>query len=95
MAALNLAGKTSGYIKLKSPDVALNATVELPNKDGILATLDDVGSGGGNVDLTGYATEEWVNNQGYSTQSWVQEQNYATESYVNNFDFSQLSALPD
>jgi hypothetical protein len=47
MAALNLAGKTSGYIKLKSPDVALNATVELPNKDGILATLDDIGSGGG------------------------------------------------
>jgi len=45
MAALNLAGKTSGYIKLKSPDVALNATVELPNKDGILATLDDIGTG--------------------------------------------------
>ena len=83
MAALNLAGKTSGYIKLKSPDVALNATVELPNKDGILATLDDV-SGGGNVDLTGYATE-----------AWVQEQDYATKAYVNTFDFSQLDSLPD
>jgi hypothetical protein len=47
MAALNLSGKTSGYIKLTAPDVATNATVELPNKDGILATLDDIGSGGG------------------------------------------------
>jgi hypothetical protein len=47
MAALNLSGKTSGFIKLTAPEVATNSTVELPNKNGILATLDDVGEGGG------------------------------------------------
>jgi len=76
MAALNLAGKTSGYIKLKSPDVALNATVELPNKDGILATLDDIGTGGGGsvetVNAPAFSVHIGNTPQSIPSTSWVQ-----------------------
>jgi len=35
------------------------------------------------VDLTGYATEQWVKDQNYTTDEWVLQQNYATEDYVD------------
>jgi len=76
MAALNLAGKTSGYIKLKSPDVALNATVELPNKDGILATLDDIGTCCGcsveTVNAPAFSVHIGNTPQSIPSTSWVQ-----------------------
>lgn len=48
------------------------------------------GSGGsqGSIDLTGYATEQWVEGKGYATESWVNEQKFATEQWVNNQDFA-------
>jgi len=79
MAALNLAGKTSGYIKLKSPDVALNATVELPNKDGILATLDDIGTGGGG---SGGGSVETVNAPAFSVHIGNTPQSIPSTSWV-------------
>jgi hypothetical protein len=47
------------------------------------------GSGGsqGSIDLTGYATEQWVEGKGYATESWVNEQKYATEQWVSNQGF--------
>jgi hypothetical protein len=41
----------------------------------------------GSVDLTGYATEQWVENKGYATRSWVNGQEYATEQWVANQGF--------
>ena len=39
-------------------------------------------SGGGTVDLTGYATKSWVNSQGFLTSSSLS--GYATQTYVGN-----------
>ena len=48
MASLNLAGKTSGYVKLTAPDdSSTNPTVTLPTESGELALKSDIGSGGG------------------------------------------------
>lgn len=41
----------------------------------------------GSVDLTGYATEQWVENKGYATRSWVNGRQYATEQWVGNQGF--------
>ena len=41
----------------------------------------------GSVDLTGYATEQWVENKGYATRSWVNGRNFATEQWVGNQGF--------
>ena len=48
------------------------------------------GSGGsqGSIDLTGYATEQWVEGKGYATESWVNEKKFATEQWVNNQDLA-------
>jgi len=43
---------------------------------------------GGSVDLTGYATEEWVEGKGYATESWVNNQDLADKAYVG----SQINA---
>lgn len=42
----------------------------------------------GSVDLTGYATEEWVEKKGYATEEWVNNQNLADKAYVG----SQINA---
>jgi hypothetical protein len=48
MASLNLAGKTSGYVKLQAPDdSSTNPTVTLPTESGELALKSDIGKGGG------------------------------------------------
>ena len=48
MASLNLAGKTSGYVKLQAPDDSSNnPTVTLPTESGELALKSDIGEGGG------------------------------------------------
>ena len=48
MASLNLAGKTSGYVKLTAPDdSSTNPTVTLPTESGELALKSDIGEGGG------------------------------------------------
>jgi len=48
MASLNLAGKTSGYVKLTAPDdSSTNPTVILPTESGELALKSDIGEGGG------------------------------------------------
>jgi hypothetical protein len=41
----------------------------------------------GSVDLTGYATEQWVENKGYATRSWLNGRKYATEQWVGNQGF--------
>ena len=47
MASLNLAGKTSGYVKLQAPDDSSNnPTVTLPTESGELALKSDIGEGG-------------------------------------------------
>ena len=47
MASLNLAGKTSGYVKLTAPDDSSNnPTVTLPTESGELALKSDIGEGG-------------------------------------------------
>ena len=38
----------------------------------------------GSVDLTGYATEEWVEKKGYATEEWVNNQNLADKAYVGS-----------
>lgn len=35
------------------------------------------------VDLTGYATEQWVKDQNYTTDNWVLEQNYVTDEILD------------
>ena len=42
----------------------------------------------GSVDLTGYATEEWVEKKGYATEEWVNNQDLADKAYVG----SQINA---
>ena len=41
----------------------------------------------GSVDLTGYATEQWVENKGYATRSWVNGRKFVTEQWVGNQGF--------
>ena len=62
MAALNLSGKTSGYIKLTAPDVASNATVELPNASGVLALVGEGGGGGTVADGCIYLNNQTITN---------------------------------
>ena len=54
MASLNLAGKTSGYVKVTAPDdSSTNPTVVLPSESGELALKSDItGGGGGGGDYT-------------------------------------------
>ena len=53
MASLNLAGKTSGYVKLQAPDDSSNnPVVTLPTESGELALKSDIGEGGGVVNLS-------------------------------------------
>ena len=48
MASLNLAGKTSGYVKVTAPDdSSTNPTVILPKESGELALKSDITGGGG------------------------------------------------
>lgn len=42
----------------------------------------------GSVDLTGYATEEWVEAKGYATEEWVINQGFVDKAYVG----SQINA---
>ena len=42
----------------------------------------------GSVDLTGYATEEWVEAKGYATEEWVSNQGFVDKAYVG----SQINA---
>lgn len=37
--------------------------------------------------LSGYATQEWVNNRGFATQSWVQAQGYITQTELALLEF--------
>lgn len=48
---------------------------------------------GEEVDLDGYATEEWVNSQGFLTECPVNLDGYATEEWVNEQGF--LTEVPD
>lgn len=36
------------------------------------------------VDLTGYATEQWVEDKTYATEQWVENKTYATEQWVED-----------
>ena len=48
MASLNLAGKTSGDVKITAPDDSSNnPTIVLPKESGELALKSDIGGGGG------------------------------------------------
>ena len=50
MASLNLAGKTSGYVKVTAPDdSSTNPTVVLPSESGELALKSDITGGGGGI----------------------------------------------
>ena len=50
MASLNLAGKTSGYVKVTAPDdSSTNPTVVLPTESGELALKSDITGGGGGI----------------------------------------------
>ena len=44
--------------------------------------------GGGDVDLTGYATEAWVEAKSYATETYVTDQAYATEAFVADQGYS-------
>lgn len=92
--------RVNGTDYIVSPDVSLVLTGwvdENGNKTVSKLTVNDdvwnmpVKEGGGNVDidLTGYATEDWVNAQGflkgegsltdYATKEWVEDKNYLTQ----------------
>lgn len=43
------------------------------------------------ADLSGYATQSWVQALGYATQSWVQSQGYATQSWVTSQGYATVS----
>jgi hypothetical protein len=61
MASLNLAGKTSGYVKLQAPDDSSNnPTVTLPTESGELALKSDIGEGGGGSGGGDYTPEPLV-----------------------------------
>jgi hypothetical protein len=66
----------------KHPQYEVIEEVEVPD-------LPDNPEGSqGSVDLTGYATEEWVEKKGYATEEWVNNQNLADKAYVG----SQINA---
>lgn len=94
--------RVNGTDYIVSPDVSLvlTGTVDADGTKTVtkMTVNDDVWNlpvagealpGTGNVDLTGYATEDWVNAQGfikehqsldgYATESWVEGKNYLTE----------------
>ena len=77
MASLNLAGKTSGYVKLTAPDdSSTNPTVTLPTESGELALKSDIGEGGGGPTPT---PEDLV------WENKVDEREYNKE-YTNPYD---------
>ena len=48
------------------------------------------------VNLDGYATEQWVQDQNYATRSWVNNKGYTTEAWVSEQNYAtqqQLSQL--
>lgn len=60
------------------PDVDMNNYYTKEEVDGL---IDDIEV---EVDLTGIATEEWVEEKKYATEEWVEGKKYATESYVDD-----------
>lgn len=58
-------------IKPQSPNYSYIGLDE--NNELVRTTIDGASSGGGDVDLTGYATEQWVKQQGYVTDSDVND----------------------
>lgn len=66
----------------KHPQYEVIEEVEVPD-------LPDNPEGSqGSVDLTGYATESWVNEQNFATEQWVNNQDLADKAYVG----SQINA---
>jgi hypothetical protein len=80
---------------------AINKSNPTPTTSGQVLTYNGSGyswttpstssSGSGTVDLTGYATQSWVQNQGYATQSWVTNKGYLT-SHQSLSDYLTKSA---
>lgn len=70
-------------IKQQSPNYSYIGLDE--NNELVRTTIDSASSGGGDVDLTGYATEQWVKQQGYVTDSDVND-------YVGN-EIGQLEEV--
>lgn len=60
------------------PDVDMNNYYTKEEVDGL---IDDIEV---EVDLTGIATEEWVEEKKYATEEWVEGKKYVTESYVDD-----------
>ena len=80
---------------------AINKSNPTPTSSGQVLTYNGSGyswttpstssSGSGTVDLTGYATQTWVQNQGYATQTWVTSKGYLT-SHQSLSDYLTKSA---
>ena len=45
------------------------------------------------VNLDGYATEQWVQDQNYATRSWVNNKGYATEAWVGEQNYATQTQL--
>lgn len=92
-------GSGSGIVDTEMSDTSVNAVqnkvikeyVDLHPQYEIIEETEvpDLPQGSqGSVDLTGYATEEWVEGKGYATEEWVNNQNLADKVYVG----SQINA---
>ena len=86
MASLNLAGKTSGYVKLTAPDdSSTNPTVTLPTESGELALKSDIGEGGEKeaVVFEGYLAEN-LNSNGAFVKVNLSSKLDTKDSYNNS-----------
>ena len=92
MASLNLAGKTSGYVKVTAPDdSSTNPTVVLPKESGELALKSDItgggGGGGGGEVQPPVAFQAGISSSAYTVSSNLYEKIAfnAVEHDTNNF----------
>lgn len=83
-------------------DLIINGVNGVPTADDDVANkkyVDDqiATVSGGNIDLTGYATESWVEGKGYTTMTAVEAKGYLTEhqSLANYALKSEIPSLTD
>lgn len=86
--------RQSNYF-LKTPNQYVPVGPDLSDfytKEEIDEMLEDIEV---DVDLTGYATEQWVEDKTYATEQWVRRQGYVTDSDVNDYVGNEIGQLEE
>lgn len=84
-----------GFISVIPPEYVTSTELEQVLTDKGYATTDDLESV--KPDLTGYATETWVENQNYITESSLETtlSDYATQDWVSTQEYSTKSEISE